>query len=208
MVRQTAAVEMREVIRRRRMVRSFSTEPVAPATVDRLLEDALRAPSAGNAGGVAWLVLVGAETADYWQRSTTPDWRAVSPRWPGLSRAPVVALALFSSEVYADRYAEDDKQRWGDGTASWPVPYWVGDAAFAVMTLLLGAEDAELACCFLGNFGDETALLDALGVPAPWRLFGSVLLGHPDGADRRSGSLDRPGPARRARMHHGRWDAT
>ena len=189
------------------MVRSFSEESVTPDLVTRLLDDSLRAPSAGNAGGVSWLVLERDDTATYWQHTTTAEWRARARRWPGLSRAPVVALSLYSAEVYAARYAEDDKRAWGDGTGDWPVPYWVGDAAFTTMTLLLLAEDAGLATSFLGNFDDEAPLLAALGVPRPWRLFGAVLLGHPDGADHRSASLDRPRPGRRDRIHRGRWPA-
>ena len=85
------------------------------------------------------------------------------------------------------------------------VPYWFGDAAFSTMTLLLGATDAGLGRCFLGNFRGEVALLGALGVPAGWRLFGAVLVGHPDGQDHRSPSLDRPGPSAADRLHRGRW---
>ncbi|MGH9088306.1 MAG: nitroreductase family protein, partial [Acidimicrobiales bacterium] len=88
---------------------------------------------------------------------------------------------------------------------AWPVPYWFGDAAFATMTLLLGATDEGLGACFLGSFRGEGPLLAALGVPEGWRLFGAVLIGHPDGADRPSASLDRPGPSAAERVHHGRW---
>lgn len=194
------------MVRRRRMVRSFSTEPVDPSALTRLLEGSLRAPSAGNTAGVTWLVLEGDDrTAVYWKHTTTPDWRQRSRRWPGLSRAPVVALSLFSPEAYAARYAEPDKQAWGGGgTAAWPVPYWVGDAAFAVMTLLLLVEDAGLAACFLGNFRGEAGLLGELGVPPAWRLFGAVLAGHADGNDHRSPSLDRA-QTRPARIHRGGW---
>jgi nitroreductase len=73
------------------------------------------------------------------------------------------------------------------------------------MTLLLGATDAGLGACFLGNFRGEESLLRALGAPAGWRVFGSVLLGHPDGADHRSSSLDRPGPDAADRVHYGTW---
>jgi nitroreductase len=189
------------------MVRSFSGEPIDPGDVGRLLEDSLRAPTAGNSGGVSWLALEGERTATYWEHTTTADWRAESPRWPGLSRAPVVALALFSSDTYAARYDEPDKQAWGGGTGEWPVPYWVGDAAFAVMSLLLLAEDAGLAAAFLGNFRGERPLLTALEVPGEWRLFGTVLLGRPDHRDGRSASLDRPLPSRRDRVHRGHWQA-
>jgi nitroreductase len=207
-------MDVTEAIRGRRMVRSFRPDPVPPAVVDRLLDGALRAPTAGNSRGVAWIVLEGPEqTSPYWDATTTAPWRASSRRWPGLSRAPVVALALASPHRYVERYGSDDKRRsglgppvaGGGGAAAWPVPYWFGDAAFSAMSLLLGAVDEGLGACFLGNFRGETALLELLGVPTGWRLFGSVLIGHPAEDDHRSASLDRPNPTRANGIHRGRW---
>lgn len=206
-------MELVEALRRRRMVRSFADRTVDPAVVDRLLARSLRAPTAGNTRGTAWLVLAGPdETATYWRHTTTSDWRRSSRRWAGLSRAPAVALSLASPAAYVARYAEPDKAAGagagpalGDDAGAWPVPYWFGDAAFAVMTLLLGATDEGLGACFLGNFRGEEPLLGALGVPGGWRLFGTVLLGHPDGYDRPSPSLARPGPSEGERVHRGRW---
>jgi len=206
-------VELSQAIRSRRMVRSFAAEPLEPGLVERLIADALRAPSAGNTRGVAWLVLQGDQTTLYWEHATSPDWRRRSPRFPGLSRAPVVALALCSPDAYVTRYGEPDKLGSGlgppdlgeGGEAAWPVPYWFGDAAFSTMLLLLGAQDAGLGAAFLGNFRQETEVLSVLGVPPGWRLFGTVLLGKPDGGDTRSRSLDRrPGPGA-GRLHRGRW---
>lgn len=203
-------MELAEVVRRRRMVRSFADRPVDPRVVEALLENALRAPTAGNTRGTAWLVLEGPDqTAAYWAATTTREWRERSRRWPGLSRAPVVALSLAWPEAYLDRYGEPDKAGAGLGPAAgqgaWAVPYWFGDAAFATMALLLSAIDTGLGGCFLGNFRGERDLLVGLGVPDGWRLFGSVLLGHPDGGDHRSPSIDRPGPAPAERVHRGRW---
>jgi nitroreductase len=188
------------------MVRSFDPEPVDPRVVDRLLSQAVRSPTAGNAAGTAWLVLDDPPSRSlYWECATTPEWREHSARWAGLSRAPVVLLALASPDAYVTRYAEADKATSGLGAGpdAWPVPYWFGDAAFGVMAVLLGAVDEKLGACFLGNFRNEPALLEAFGVPEPWRLFGTVLLGRPDGADHRSASLDRPAPE--GRVRRGRW---
>jgi nitroreductase len=204
-------MELTEAVRRRRMVRGFAATLLDPAVVEGLLADALRAPTAGHTGGTSWLALEGAEqTGAYWEHATTAQWRASSGRWPGLSRAPVVALSLTSPRAYVERYGEGDKSSsglgppatGGGGESAWPVPYWFGDAAFATMTLLLGAVDRGLGACFLGCFRGEAALLGALGVPEDWRLFGAVLLGHPDGSDHPSASLDR---VHAPRVHRGRW---
>ena len=64
-------MELRSAIETRRMVRSFSGAPVRPEIVDGLLDLAVRAPSAGNAAGREFVVLEGAETARYWDATTT-----------------------------------------------------------------------------------------------------------------------------------------
>jgi nitroreductase len=202
-------VELHEALRLRAMVRSFSAEPVDPSTVERLVGAALRSPTAGNTGGTAWVVLCGPdETSAYWDATTDDAWRAAHPGWAeGLRRAPVLLLAYASPPAYVARYAETDKAdpALGRKPEDWTVPYWFGDAAFGVMTVLLGAVDAGLGACVLGNFRGEQRLASDLGVPAGWRLFGAVALGRADGAAHRSSSLDRPVPPTADRVHHGRW---
>ncbi len=204
-------MEFDEVIRRRRMVRSFSPEAVDRVVLDQILQAALRAPSAGNTSGTAWVVLEGpAQTAVYFDTTTDASWRARNPeRAEGLSRAPVVLLAYASPGAYLDRYSEPDKAASGLGAdaAAWPVPYWIGDAAFGVMAVLLAAVDAGLGACVLGAFRGEGELAALLGVPAGWHLFSAVALGRPDGNDHRSASLERPRPALAERVHRGRWTA-
>ena len=204
-----SAMELQEVIRRRSMVRSFSTQPVAEGIVDRMLRAALRSPTAGNSRGTSWVVLEGQpETAVYFDATTDEGWRADHPDWnEGLRRAPVVLLAYTSPEVYVARYAETDKSSsgLGSGAEAWPVPYWYGDAAFGVMAVLLAAVDAGLGSCVLGAFRGEDELAGRLGVPDGWRLFCAVVLGHPDGREHRSASLDRASPKTSARIHRGRW---
>ncbi len=200
-------MELDEAIRRRAMVRSFAPDGVDRALLDRLLQAALRSPTAGNSGGTAWVVLEGPEeTAVYWEATTDVSWRARNKaRFEGLHRAPVVLLSYASPGAYAARYAEPDKSDPRLAAGEWPVPYWFGDAAFAVMTILLGAVDAGLGACVLGNFRREEELAERLAVPEGWRLFCAVALGHPDGDDHRSASLGRPQPGRAGRVHRGKW---
>ena len=202
-------MELHETLRRRAMVRSFSAEPVDPSVVEGLVTAALRSPTAGNSGGTAWVVLDGpAETAAYWEATTDNAWRAAHPAWAeGLRRAPVVLLSYASPEVYVARYAERDKAdpALGRSPEDWTVPYWYGDAAFGVMAVLLGAVDAGLGACVLGNFRGEERLAATLGVPTGWQLFAAVALGRADGAGHRSASLDRPLPRPDGRVHRGRW---
>jgi nitroreductase len=191
------------------MMRSFSAEPLGRDEVDLILQAALRSPTAGNTKGTAWVALEGPDqTALYFDATTDEAWRTRHKEWSdGLARAPVVLLAYSSPDAYVDRYAEEDKAKEGLGetAGAWPVPYWIGDAAFGVMTVLLAAVDAGLGACVLGAFRGEAELAARLDVPPGWRLFCAVLLGHPDGGDHRSASLDRDSPKPSERIHRGRW---
>src|SRR5690606_2292657 len=147
-------MEYRDVVRRRRMVRSFTDEPVDPQLLDQLLADALRAPSAGNSQGRDLVVLEGPEqTARFWD-ITLPAPRRERFAWPGLLRAPVLVLPFADPDRYVARYAEPDKARTGlgEGDEAWPVPYWTVDTAFVVMSLLHGVVDAGLGALFFGIF--------------------------------------------------------
>lgn len=192
-------VEVPDALRTRRMVRSFASTPVDRALTMRLATDALRAPTAGNARGVSLVVLDDPSLLEtYWDLATDADWRATSSRFPGLSRAPVAVLLFSHPAAYLERYQAEDKANSGLGqdAAVWPVPYWHGDAGASAFALLLGATSAALGACFLGAFRGRDAVTARFAGEATASWFGTVLLGHPDGMDHRSRSLDRPSPAR------------
>jgi nitroreductase len=194
-------VDFQDVLRRRRMERSFSDAPVADELVNRVLANAQRAPSAGFTEGWEFVVLVGPEeTAVFWDAIGDAAWRA-APDWPGLLRAPVIVVPLTNEALYRARYAEPDKAR---GMVH-DVPYWLVDTSFATMVLLLSAVDAGLGAAFFGLRGRDDALLTALAVPAGLRPLGAVALGWPDGQDRPSASVARGHRSFASVVHRGRW---
>jgi nitroreductase len=200
-------VELTDVVRRRRMVRNYSSEPVDPAVLDRILAAGHRAPSAGNSVGWAFLVLDSPDdVARYW-RATAGDRVDAPDRWlRGMMTAPVLVVPLSHKDSYLDRYAEPDKG-WSDRDESrWPVPYWHLDTAMASMLMLLTAVDEGLGACFFGVPGPAVPRLrDEFGVPAPYTPIGVVSLGH------RTADLGPEGSARRGRppvesvVHRGCW---
>jgi nitroreductase len=200
-------LEYRDVVARRRMVRSFTDEPVAADTLDHLLADALRAPSAGNAQGRELIVLSGPEqTATFWD-TTLPAERRATFAWPRLLTAPVLVIPLADADRYVARYAEADKARTGlgEGADEWPVPYWTVDTAFVVMSLLHGVVDAGLGALFFGIFRREAELMERLGVPGHLRPIGAVAIGHPAGEERAGRSAGRPRRRLDDVVHHGSW---
>ncbi|MBM6404001.1 nitroreductase family protein [Phycicoccus sp. CSK15P-2] len=198
-------MELREVVRRRRMVRRFDPDvPVPAEVVDDLLSLAVRAPSAGFSQGWDFVVLLTPEERDrFWGVAAGPG---PGDAWlRGVSAAPALVLCLSDPDAYLERYAEPDKG-WTDRSLDrWPVPYWDTDTAMAAMLVLLGAEDAGLGALFFGVPPDRhDDVRAALGVPPGRRLVGVVALGHE--AERVSGSA-----RTRARrplaevVHHGRF---
>jgi nitroreductase len=187
-------MEFADVIKRRRMVRAFTTQPLAPGTTDRLLQAANRAPSAGFSQGYAFLVLEGAEqAAPLWEilsevsEETTAD--DDPARWMGLRRAPLVIVPLACKGVYLERYARPDKGWTDKDEARWPVPYWYIDTGFAALLALLAVVDEGLGAIF---FGIPPAYIDRFrsefGVPDDYMPIGAVAVGHPDTAADRGGS--------------------
>ena len=138
------------------MVRAFDPDrSVAPSEVDRLVELACRAPSAGNTQGWHVLVLEGRDqTSQFWDVSLPPSRRS-GFAWPGLLDAPVLLCPLADPGAYVARYGEADKSATGlgDGVASWTFPYWLTDTAFFTMQFLNAVTDAGLGACFFGLFG-------------------------------------------------------
>ena len=200
-------MELREAIRRRRMVRAYDPDrPVPPEVVDRLLEHAVRAPSAGFSQGWDFLVLESPDERDLFWRSTT-DPEAAPDAWlDGIRAAPVLVLCLSHKDAYLDRYAAPDKGWTDRDEARWPVPYWDVDAGMAALLMLLTAVDEGLGACFFGVPADRVdALRAAFGVPATHRPVGVVSVGYPGGEDRRSPSLRRGRRRVEEVAHRGRW---
>jgi nitroreductase len=200
------AVEFGEVARRRRMVRNYDPDrPVPAQVVDRLLELATHAPSAGFSQGWGFLVLdTEAAVARFWAATTDPDeppdsWLA------GMRRAPLIVVPHSNRSLYLDRYAEPDKGWTDRDTSRWPVPYWDIDTGFASLLLLLGAVDEGLGACFFGIPPDRTAAYRAaFGVPDEFTPIGAVTVGY-RAPDRRSPSLNRGRRPVDQVVHHGRW---
>jgi nitroreductase len=201
-----AGMELRDAIRRRRMIRSYDpARPVPRDVLAGLLELSLRAPSAGHTQGWQLLVLDDAAArAAFWAATTdggTPD------RWLARIRsAPVLVIYFSDMNAYLDRYADPDKGAVDRDEADWPVPYWDVDTGMAALLLLLAATDTGLGACFFGvPAGRWVALREAFGVPERLRPVGVVSVGYP-APDLRSPSLRRGKRPVEDVVHYGSFD--
>jgi len=190
-----------EVVRARRMVRAYRLDPVDPAAVERILDAARRAPSAGFSQGQSFVVVTGEATRTRLAEvCREPAFRARGFA-PWVSAAPVLVVPCVREAAYHERYAEPDKAR-SVPPRDWPVPFWWVDGGAALMLLLLAAVDEGLAAGFLA--ADPAGLRAVLGIPAEVTPLGVVTIGQP-AADRRSGSLRRGRRPESEVIHRERW---
>jgi len=200
-------MEFQDVVRRRKMVRRYTADPVDARVVDRALSNATRAPSAGFSQGWAFLVLdTPADVRRYWAATTDPEhpdtWLA------GLMTAPVIVIPCSSKSAYLDRYAQPDKGWTDRDEARWPMPFWHMDTAMATLLILQTVVDEGLGALYFGiPPAADRAVRDAFGIPDEWDPIGAVTIGHPaDGGPAGSPSRRRRTPVSEV-VHRGRWRA-
>jgi nitroreductase len=204
-------MEFQDVVRRRRMIRRYDPDrPVDEEVVDRMLANAVRAPSAGFSQGWAFLVL---DRAD----DVARFWAATSPGGPedgepsgwlrGMQTAPLVVVPLSHKDAYLDRYAQPDKGWTDRDEARWPVPYWHIDTGMASLLILQTAVDEGLGACFFGIPPERIAAFrEEFAVPESYTPIGAITVGHRVDDAGAKGS-----PTRRARrtpaevVHRGGW---
>jgi nitroreductase len=196
-------MQFAEVVRRRRMIRSYDTARSVPAdALDAILEAARRAPSAGLTQGVSLLVLSTAGRETFWRITADED----SSWLRGMRTAPVLITVWTSEEAYLDRYAEADKGWTDRDPARWSAPYWFVDAGMASMAALLSAVDHDLGACFFGIPADRIpAVREAFGVPTSQLSVGVISLGYPNLAPGTGSPTRRARKAQSEVVHRGTW---
>jgi len=157
-------LDLFEAIKLRRSIRAFTEEEVSNEEVERLLEAARWAPSAGNIQ--PWEFVVVRESA----RKRRLAEAALDQSF--IEEAPVVIVVCA------------DENRSGLGYGSRGVNlYCIQDTAAAVENMLLAACALGLGACWVGAFHEGQAK-EALSLPRGIRPVAIVPVGHPTGRSR------------------------
>lgn len=155
-------VDFWQVLEGRQSVRSFNTEREVPSEiVTRLLEAAIRAPSAGNCQPWYFFVVRNQGTKRALAEAALNQWF--------LSEAPVVMVVCAEAERSAIRYGDRGRRL-----------YSLQDTAAAIENLLLAAVASGLGACWVGAFDEEEASR-ALDLPSHLRPVAIVPVGYPAG---------------------------
>jgi nitroreductase len=160
-------VDFWRAVESRHSVREFDQHrDVSPEIINRLLQSAIRAPSAGNRQ--PWHFYVVREPSSKQELA-----RAALNQW-FLSEAPVVIVVCADPERSALRYGDRGRYL-----------YCLQDTAAATENLLLAAVASDLGACWVGAF-DEEGVSRALQLPARLRPVSIVPIGYPKAASIRA----------------------
>ena len=199
-------MDFSEAMRKRRMVRRFTSEPVEPDVIARIMDLARRAPSAGYTQGQSFVVVTDPATRREIARICGEDEYIADGFDPFISQPPVIVVPCVSENAYHLRYQQPDKLDEQGNETEWPVPYWFMDVGCSVMGLLLAVVNEGLAAGFAGAPTTERMgeLRGLLGIPEDVTPVGVVPIGH--------GAPDKPSPSLKRRrkpdgdvIHHERW---
>jgi nitroreductase len=190
-------MEFQEVVRRRRMVRQFAAKQVPQHSVDRILANAVRGPSAGFSQGQAFLVLTGDDLPRFW----AVGGEAVAE---STQTAPLVIIPMSSKRIYLDRYAQPDKGWTDRDEGRWPVPFWHIDTGMATLLILQTAVDEGLGACYFGIVPEAVdQVRSTFGIPADHEPIGAVAIGYDAESAKRNLSDRRRATAEM--FHYGNW---
>jgi nitroreductase len=170
-----------EVIRKRKMIRKYAqTREVPDKIINKLIDNASRAPSAGHTQVQEFIVIKDA--------STKRKLRLASVNQEQVEEPPVLIVVCSNTSRSVGRYGERGKEF-----------YSVIDGAFASMLILLTATNEGLGASFVGAFNDEK-VSEILGLPEHVRPIGIIALGY---SDEKPARLER---IQRDRLiHYERW---
>ncbi len=152
-------MDVLEAIKERRSIRAYTDEKVSEEDVERLIEAARWAPSAGNIQPWAFVVVKEVETKRKLSSATLNQTL--------IQEAPVVIVVCAdltrSSRVYGSR---------GEKL------YSLQDTAAATENILLAAQELGLATCWVGAF-HEDEVAKAVKAPKNMRPVAMVAVGYP-----------------------------
>ncbi len=138
-----------DAIERRKSVRNYEPTPVPKDKLEKVLEAARLAPSAGNLQPRHFIVVTDAEK----RRALSEGMFAKF-----LKQAPVVIVACGDENV---------------------APKWfVVDVAIAVENMVIAAVGEGLGSCWIGSF-NESRVREILGIPNKLRVVVLLALGYP-----------------------------
>lgn len=153
-------MELLEAIKKRRSVRSFKKEDVAEEDVNKMLQSACLAPTAGNVQPWKFVVVKNPKVKKDLAVS------ALNQLW--MTEAPLIIVACADLNRAERFYGERGRTL-----------YAVQDTAAAIQNILLTAASLGLAGCWVGAFS-EARVIKTLDLSPGVRPLALIPLGYPN----------------------------
>ena len=176
------AAQAEQFLRSRRSVRRYSEKPVEKEKIQRLIEVARYAPTAGNGQPVEWIVIRDRELL---RRigSLTVDWiRELIKNPQAVAAAPYLPAAVAAWDA-----GNDSVLRGAPALVTAIAPAYAGlgfvDLILALSYLDVFAQTMGLGTCWAGlaagAMANSPAVREAMGVPEGYAHYYPLMLGYP-----------------------------
>ncbi len=169
------------IMKTRKMTRRFKDTPLEDSVIEELLKSVRFSPSAGHAQGFRFLVLTDFfARIKFFEITCDKEWLNTD-KAKQLIKAPVIIIPFALKRSYIDRYNQQDKLNSHmnrNFMESQSTPFWITDLAFAVMLLLLKAQDLSLGALFFAIHNNEHDLKEQFGIPSDADLIGTLAVGY------------------------------
>ena len=146
------------VVKHRGMVRAYKSEPVPEDKIQRLLQYAVRAPSAGNLQPWEFIVVKSVEARAKLAQAAMNQ--------TSVATAPVTIVTCANIQRMGSEYGARGSF------------FSLVDTSFASVLILLGAIEQDLGACFVGSYSPEE-VAKVLGLPPHVRPVGLITIGYP-----------------------------
>ena len=146
------------VVKHRRMVRAYKSDPVPENKIQRLLQYAVRAPSAGNLQPWEFVVVKSVEARAKLAQAAMNQ--------TSVATAPVTIVTCANIQRMGSEYGARGSF------------FSLVDTSFASVLILLGAVEQDLGACFVGSYNPEE-VAKVLGLPPHVRPVGLITIGYP-----------------------------
>ena len=149
---------MIEIIKKRRSIRKYKTDPIPQEIIDELIEALIGAPSAGNLQARKfYFIFDKALKIEITEAAYNQDF---------ISEAPLVIVGCVD-ENKIKRYGERGENLYG-----------ICDVSASIQNLMLVATEKGLGTCWVGGF-DENKIKEILNLPTHLRPIVIVPVGYP-----------------------------
>jgi nitroreductase len=152
-------MDVLDAIKGRRSIRAFNSQDVPAAIVEKLIDAARLAPSAGNIQPWEFIIIRRQETKKKVAEASLGQ--------SFIEEVPIVIVVCANETRSFEGYGDRGKAL-----------YCIQDTAAAIQNLLLAAYSLELGTCWIGAFREEE-VKKALNIPNGIRPIAIIPLGYP-----------------------------